>query len=571
MSGRRVQHLVVRGKSYQVRLYVPVDLQRMLDRKELRWSVQTREPSVAKSRALNATLAFQHLCDKLRLMKKLSVDDAREIARAFYQKLADSYRSPAPLPDDAPPYAFEQQEEMAEEQIGNLQHQVETRSFEPGVTHAAHAHATADGHQMPEPGTEAFRALCEGIARAQIEHARFTLFRQRDLLSPYQPQDALFQGRPLISPSASLGTELQSIAIETGLTLEEALEKYISAHSQGPTAWKPKAAEEKQRTFLMVKAVWSSDFPIRQISTEHVRGIRDFIQQLKAKVKLDASKPDKMLAAHEQDRLNPKTAAKYFGYVRAFLRWLVAEGYLEAEPGETIKLGAPKGGGTKAVRPFTEDELNRVFCSPLYAGFKSPTQRYLPGKMKRQDGIYWMFLLGLHTGMRAGELLQLAKSDVRLNEAVPFIDIRGDLDLKTEASVRQVPIHSDLLSYGLAAWLNARPKQAEARLFYEINLGAEGHRTSAASKKLNGYLKRIEVKQGRDLVFHSFRHAFIDAARSSEVPDERIREIVGHKDTSITGGYGQGASLTALRKEMAKIDFGLLDATKALLKANAKK
>ena len=60
-------------------------------------------------------------------MKKLSVDDAREIAQAFYQKLADSYRSPAAIPDDAPPYVFEQQEEMAEEQIGKLEHQIEMR------------------------------------------------------------------------------------------------------------------------------------------------------------------------------------------------------------------------------------------------------------------------------------------------------------------------------------------------------------------------------------------------------------------------------------------------------------
>ena len=44
MSGRRVQHLVARGKSFQVRLYVPVDLQPVLDRRELRWSVRTREP-----------------------------------------------------------------------------------------------------------------------------------------------------------------------------------------------------------------------------------------------------------------------------------------------------------------------------------------------------------------------------------------------------------------------------------------------------------------------------------------------------------------------------------------------
>lgn len=570
MSGRRVQHLVVRGKSFQVRLYVPVDLQPVLDRKELRWSVRTREPSVAKSRALNATLAFQRLCDKLRLMKKLSVDDAREIAQAFYQKLADSYETPEPVhPADRD--QFEQSQEQAvDELVLELERQVGLQIYSSETTATATEAASAAGFATPMEGSEAHRAVCEAIARAQMEYARFTLFRQRDLLSSYEPQDALFQAHITPRRSASLGTELQSIAIETGMTLDEALEKHISAHSQGATAWKPKTAEEKRRTFLMVKAVWGAELPIRQIATDHVRGMRDFIQGLKAKVKLDESKPEKMLAKVEQDRLNPKTAAKYFGYVRAFLRWAVAEGYLDAEPGATIKLNTPKGGGPKYVRPFNVGELNQVFSSPLYAGFKSTNQRHLPGKMKRQDGLYWMFLLALHTGMREAELLQLAKSDIKLSEGVPCIDIRGELDLKTPSSARQVPVHADLFSYGLGAWLDGRPKQAEERLFCEIKLGPEGHRTSAASKRLNGYLKRIGVKTGRDLVFHSFRHAFIDAARSSDVSDERIKELVGHKDTSVTGGYGHGASLAALQKEIAKIEFGLSEEVKLLLRSNAK-
>lgn len=48
MSGRRVQHLVERGRGFQVRLPVPVDLQQVLDRKELRWSVRTREPVLSE-------------------------------------------------------------------------------------------------------------------------------------------------------------------------------------------------------------------------------------------------------------------------------------------------------------------------------------------------------------------------------------------------------------------------------------------------------------------------------------------------------------------------------------------
>lgn len=139
MSGRRVQHLVVRGKSFQVRLYVPVDLQPVLDRKELRWSVRTREPSVAKNRALNATLAFQRLCDKLRLMKKLSVDDAREIAQAFYQKLADSYQTPEPVhPADQDRFDHTQ-EQIVEEMVLDLGREISNQVYSGQVVTAAKA------------------------------------------------------------------------------------------------------------------------------------------------------------------------------------------------------------------------------------------------------------------------------------------------------------------------------------------------------------------------------------------------------------------------------------------------
>ena len=69
VSGRRVQHLVARGRGFQVRLPVPADVQCLLRRKELRWSVRTRDPKLAARRVLNATLAFHGLCDKLRRMK----------------------------------------------------------------------------------------------------------------------------------------------------------------------------------------------------------------------------------------------------------------------------------------------------------------------------------------------------------------------------------------------------------------------------------------------------------------------------------------------------------------------
>ncbi|MCC5995842.1 MAG: site-specific integrase [Oceanicaulis sp.] len=501
-------------------------------------------------------------------MKELTVSEAQQIARAFYAKQTAAYASPPPIADDKIDYEIGYQELLADEYITAREDQIKARSFGSEVTVPAKQQVEAGGFQMPDPGSEAFRALCEGIARAQIENARFVLFRQDALLGGYQPQDELFRGASPLEPSTQL---LQSSAAPAGLTLAEAVGRHVDFYSSGPSAWEPKTKEEKERTFSLVLRLWGPELPVRAISTEHVRKLRDFIQALKPRVRVDIDALDDMTASAQGERLNPKTASKYFGYVKTLLNWLDAEGYIDGIPGSSVKLAVPKSAMKRTVRPFTPDELNSIFSSPLYAGFKSRSQRHLPGQKKAQDGIYWMFLLALYAGMREGEVLQLRKADLHLDHSVPHIDIQEELDLKTASSVRKIPIHPDLMAFGLASWVARRPKQAEHRLFYEIQLGSAGHRTSAASKRLNKYLERIAVKAGRELVFHSFRHCFKDAMLNAEVPNDLIKQLLGHKDPSVTGQYGQGANLQTLRKQVEKLDFELSEYTRGLLISNCLK
>lgn len=330
MSRRRVQHLVSRGSGYQVRLPIPVDLQSILARKELRWSVRTREPSLAATRVLKTTLAFWQLCDKLRDMKELTVSEAQQIARAFYTRQTASYVSPPPISGDGIDYEIGYQELLADEYISARQDQIKARSFGSEVTVPAKQYAEAGGFQMPEPGSEAFRALCEGIARAQIENARFVLFRQGALLGNYQPQDELFQGASTQEPMTQ---HLQSSAPPIGLTLKEAVGRHVEFYSSGPSAWEPKTKEEKERTFCLVVRLWGAELPVREVNTEHVRNLRDFIQALRPRVRVDIDALDDMTAPAHGDRLNPKTASKYFGYVKTLLSWLDAEGYIDGVPG----------------------------------------------------------------------------------------------------------------------------------------------------------------------------------------------------------------------------------------------
>lgn len=90
MSRRRVQHLVRRNGTYQIRLPIPLKLQAAFDRKELRWSARTSDSRLASQRALEATLAFRRICDKLISMKGLNTDEAKMLAQRFYEELGVS-------------------------------------------------------------------------------------------------------------------------------------------------------------------------------------------------------------------------------------------------------------------------------------------------------------------------------------------------------------------------------------------------------------------------------------------------------------------------------------------------
>ena len=226
MSWRRAQHLVCRGRGYQVRLPVPADVQSKLHRKEFRWSVRTKDIKTATDRAVQATLAFRQLCDKVRRMNTLGINEAQKLAQQFYEKLVANYDAPSPIQHDEFDIELGHQAVMAEEEISSLETQLQSQQYKPDVVDAALRATKAAGYTSISANSDEFQRACEGIARAQIEFARFALFRQADRIGDYQPADGLFsiQTRPL---------GLQSIAIGKSLTLDEALEVFFAVKTEG--------------------------------------------------------------------------------------------------------------------------------------------------------------------------------------------------------------------------------------------------------------------------------------------------------------------------------------------------
>ena len=572
MSRRRVQHLIKRDGNYELRFPVPTDLQAIFQRKEFRWSARTKAADLAANRALASTLAFRKMCDRVRGMANPTISEAQEIARDLYRKLIAEFSGHArSLPEE---FEYENgfQETMADEWIADLTAQIQSRTYSQEIRLQAEARCSQFGFSMPEENTTAFQALCEAVIRAEIEFARFAIYRRTNALDNYVASDSLFQSGKGLQSSADLEPAHYESPGATlgGISLTEALDRYYDAMTTVPNAglsqWRPKTAKEKKRSFEIAIGKWGKDFPVGTLSSKQIRDVRDFILLMKPHAEIHRSSLNKAIASKTDKRLDWKTANKYFGDVKTFARWLNSEGYTENWVGQAITIPKPKALPKNTSQRWSNDQINTIFSSPIYAGFRHLRARHEPGKLKLRDDFFWLFLIAYYTGARIGEIVQIRAKDISFDTNAPFIEISNDGQLKNLNSARKIPLHSDLLAFGFQGFAVDAGKKPNSRLFDSFFSKSLGNPGDKASKRANRYLERIDVKQeGEGMKFHTFRHTFIDLSRDAKIPEAQIKQLVGHQDNSTTAKYGSGASLTTLSEYIHSIDFGLSPDVRKLL------
>lgn len=117
-----------------------------------------------------------------------------------------------------------------------------------------------------------------------------------------------------------------------------------------------------------------------------------------------------------------------------------------------------------------------IFTTPVYTGRVSEARAGTAGEHVFKDGKFWVPLIGLFSGMRLGEIVQLHRSDLLCVDGVWVFDINRAEDakkkVKTETSLRQVPVHHTLIDLGL---LERRENNSLGkRLFPDLRPGLNG-------------------------------------------------------------------------------------------------
>lgn len=261
--------------------------------------------------------------------------------------------------------------------------------------------------------------------------------------------------------------------------------------------------------------------------------------------------------------MSDKNMNKLIGYVGSFWTW--AEKHYDGSPRNPLH-GLQVPMRNKRVRderdPFSTEELTKMFNAPLYTGCESLRRHTIRGSLIPIDaGIYWVPLVGLFSGARAGEIIQLYVDDIREKDGFPYLHINADgadKRLKTTHSLRSIPLHPTLIDLGFLKHVNLRKKHGVQRLFPEMNMGKDGYYSSPFSKHFSRFLVSVGIKTVTNS-FHSFRHSFEDACRDARVSKEVMDALQGHSEQGMSGRYGGGFSLELLAEEIRKIQYRGLD------------
>jgi len=152
---------------------------------------------------------------------------------------------------------------------------------------------------------------------------------------------------------------------------------------------------------------------------------------------------------------------------------------------------------------------------------------------KLSESARWASLIGLYTGARASEVGQLLIKDVFEEDGIPCIRISDEGEhqkVKTEVSLRTVPLHPELLKMGLLKWVNEKREAGQTRLFPAAKAAAVNGQGNWITKAFSRHLAEVgkdwePAKRG----FHSLRKTFIQELQGAGVVSELRAQIVGHE------------------------------------------
>lgn len=566
----RLTYLERRGATYYARIDIPVDLVSLYRTTTRKKSLRTKDEATAKSRLWPVIEAWRAEFEDVRARRELTADDKADATWQHYTGTLERYeqaRQTMPTAADieaATERAIErvQREEIdvrdplamlnASLDVSVLKRRREFDAYSRRAKlnamrkHLAEGETALINHEVDDyiernkliidPTSPDRGDIARQMMRAEIEGLERTLERDQGDYSG-TPKD------PIVKPATGTSRE----QAKPGEGIMELFEQYAAENPKGIAV--DTIAQARRDVGSFVDYVGST-CPVHRIDKKAVREWKALLMKLPVKATESSAFAGMKLAQivrHNEKVGKPvitvRTVNRYLAGFSAFCSWLVNHGYLNHNPADGMFLKKPKD---KTTVPFTVEQMNTLFKSPLFTGCQSADEwRNVakPGNVMIRDHRYWVPLIMLYSGARPAEIAQLATTDVRQEHGhwIMHITTEGEGDrksVKTEGSMRVVPVHDELIRLGFIKYRDGMESAGHARLFPEAKRNSRGQMIAEFSREFGRYLTRLGMKTGRGLSLYSFRHGAADALRRAGHLDEQFGFILGHTAGSMTGRYG---------------------------------
>jgi integrase len=529
--------------------------------REWKASLNTSDINTARHRCRKCSSLFEQLIPKIISMPDLTPAAVRELVRGYYRNCLTMAEEQAFLiPMDG---MIDVAAEIAgyENDHASLQKKIGRRAYSLFVISEAESLMAGAGFAVPPRASEAFDAVCNGILRASAEQRRVLAALLRGDMGKVGVEDPLFSS---LVPDGTLPS-LPGEIVTPAMTLGVVIGLYVAIKVK-LKHWVGKTEGENKRVLSMFSGLVGENHLIGSLADSDVRQFRDAVMYLPpnfSKLKEFAGMSVAEVVAicevsGSHDSLAPKTARKYIENLHSFLNWCVRESYIAKHPGAQITINA-KVKEKEARHPFSRAQLEKFFASPLYNGQKSASRRSTPGPVQMKDDKFWLPLVGLFSGMRLGEIVQLLVTDIKTDDGVPYFDIaqgaNEDKQLKSDAATRRVPIHPILIQLGFMDYVDrGRKNSASGRIFYDVPKGPDGYFSHHPSKWFGRYFIAIGVKTAKT-TFHSFRHNFKDALVAANVDITKRKALMGHSDDDTHANYGSDFPIRQLHEALVSVAY----------------
>jgi integrase len=517
-------HLSRRGGVYQFRLRVPQDLAARLEIAELRFSLRTRNPQLAKRLGNAGRSAMAKLFDHLRMRTDtdqrpwLTPDEMRRMAQDFFRRevMMDEYlRANAAGHRDF--FDHRRESRPAEEQeLRGLIGSGGAKEARDQAIDALYKNEmiTDEGRPRIRYTDDQLNALSFYLLRARLAANLLAQAHDRGDFAA-TPGDPLF--KDLLDPVLDLKGPLMAEAMkmippasspsvpakftERQRTLIGAVKDQMISEEKSKNSKKGKDDYDNAINWL-VQVIGNKSIGL--VTAEDLLKFKETLLQAPVRFSLDL-KTDNILEAIKLNgrreprlklqRMSLKTVNKYLSPVRQVFEYAARNRFTVGGANPSIGLTVKIDKRLKRSRvrgPFEVAQLQRMFETPLYCGCRSEHYVFEVGLTKVRDHRFWAPLISLFGGCRLNEIGQLEVGDVKTFNRRPHFYVRTERDpededdlpdeqepldeevderdrqLKGDASQRRVPVHSELIRIGILNYV------LERRLAIAAELKANG-------------------------------------------------------------------------------------------------